>query len=123
MDTMTRMIVTLISMSLSDILVLWLIFAATWLEERNGVLDSGCTDHMTRDKDMFRELAENDGPRKYVAFGDNSKGKVVGLGKVAISHDRSIQNVMLIESLGYNLLSISRLADFGFNVLFTKVDC
>ena len=72
---------------------------------------------------MFRELAENDGPQKYVTFGDNSKGKVVDLGKVAISHDSSIQNVMLVESLGYNLLSVSRLADFGFNVLFTEVDC
>ena len=72
---------------------------------------------------MFRELAENDGPGKYVTFGDNSKGKVVGLGKVAISHDNSIQNVMLVESLGYNLLSVSRLADFAFNVLFTEVDC
>jgi hypothetical protein len=48
---------------------------------------------------------------------------VVGLGKVAISHDSSIQNVMLVESLGYNLLSVSRLADFGLNVLFTEVDC
>ena len=90
---------------------------------KEWVLDSGCTDHMTGDKDMFRELAENDGPRKYVTFGDNSKGKVVGLGKVAISHDSSVQNVMLIESLGYNLLSVSRLADFEFNVIFTKVDC
>ena len=35
---------------------------------------------MTGDKDMFRELAENDSPRKYVTFGDNSKGKVVSLG-------------------------------------------
>ena len=51
---------------------------------------------------MFHELAENDGPRKYVTFGDNAKGKVVGLGKVAISHDSSIQNVMLVESLGHN---------------------
>ena len=90
---------------------------------KEWVLDSGCTDHMTGDKDMFRELADNDSPRKYVTFGDNSKGKVVGLGKVAISHDSSIQNVMLVESLGYNLLSVSRLADFGFNVLFTEVDC
>ena len=30
---------------------------------------------------------------------------------------------MLVESLGYNLLLVSRLADFGFNVLFTEVDC
>jgi hypothetical protein len=72
---------------------------------------------------MFRELEKNDGPRKYVTFGDNSKGKVLGLGKVAISNDSSIQNVMLVESLGYNLLSVSRLVDFGFNVLFTEVDC
>ena len=72
---------------------------------------------------MFRELAKNDGPRKYVTFGDNSKGKVLGLGMVAISNDTSIQNVMLTESLGYNLLSVSRLADFGFNVLFMEVDC
>ena len=55
---------------------------------------------MTGDKDMFRELAENDGPRKYATFGDNSKAKVVGLGKVAISHDSSIQNVMLVNLLG-----------------------
>ena len=30
---------------------------------------------------------------------------------------------MLVESFGYNLLSVSRLADFGFSVLFTEVDC
>lgn len=90
---------------------------------KEWILDSGCTDHATGDKDMFNELAKNDGPRKYVTFGDNSKGKVLGLGKVAISNDSSIKNVMLIESLGYNLLSISRLDNFGFNVLFTEVDC
>ena len=67
---------------------------------------------MTGDKDMFCELAKNDGPCKYVTFEDNSKGKVLGLGKVAISNDSSIQNVMLVESLGYNLLSVSILADF-----------
>ena len=63
---------------------------------KEWVLDSGCTHHMTGDKDMFHELSENDGPRKYVTFGDNSKGSAVGLGKVAISHDSSIQNVMLV---------------------------
>ena len=31
---------------------------------KEWVPDSGCTDHMTGDKDMFRELAENDDPRK-----------------------------------------------------------
>ena len=53
---------------------------------KEWILDSGCTDHMTGDEDMFRELAKNDGPRKYVTFGDNSKGKVLGLSKVVISN-------------------------------------
>ena len=30
---------------------------------KEWVLDSGCTNHMTGDKDMFRELAENDDPQ------------------------------------------------------------
>lgn len=90
---------------------------------KEWVLDSGCTDHMISDKDMFCELDKNDGPRTYVTFGDNSKGKVLGLGKVAITRDNSIKNGMLVESLGYNLLSVSKLTDYGFNVLFTKVDC
>lgn len=34
----------------------------------------------------------------HVTFGDNSKGKVVGLGKIAISNDISISNVLLVES-------------------------
>ena len=78
---------------------------------------------MIGNRDMFKEMTLNHGPRRYVTSGDNSKGKVLGLGKVAISHDSSIQNGMLVESLGYNLISISRVADFGFNVIFTKVDC
>lgn len=69
---------------------------------KEWILYSGCTDHMTGDKDMFHEITPYSGPRRYVTFGDNCNGKVLGLGKVAISHDSSIQNVMLVESLGYN---------------------
>jgi hypothetical protein len=44
------------------------------------------------------------------------------LGKIAISPHRSISNVFLVESLGYNLLSISQLCKMGYNCLFTDVD-
>jgi hypothetical protein len=37
-------------------------------------------------------------------LGDNGKGKVKGLGKIAISNDLSISNVLLVVSL--NLLAI-----------------
>jgi hypothetical protein len=34
----------------------------------------------------------------------------------------SISNVFLVESLGYNLLSVSQLCNMGYNCLFTNVD-
>ena len=51
---------------------------------KEWILDSVSTDHTIEDKDMFHELAKNDGPCKYVTFGDNSKGKVLSLGKVTV---------------------------------------
>ncbi|KAK1694077.1 hypothetical protein QYE76_010774 [Lolium multiflorum] len=50
----------------------------------------------------------------------NKKGKVLGYGKVAISKDLCLETAMLVESLGYNLLSIYHLADAGYNSYFTK---
>jgi hypothetical protein len=46
---------------------------------------------------------------------------VKGLGKIAISSDRSISNVFLVDSLDYNLLSVSQLCKMGYNCLFTDV--
>jgi hypothetical protein len=37
-------------------------------------------------------------------------------------HGHSISNVFLVESLGYNLLSVSQLCHMGYNYLFTNVD-
>ena len=42
-----------------------------------------------------------------ITFGDNGKGKVKGLGKIAISNDLSISNVLLVESLNFNLYIVS----------------
>jgi hypothetical protein len=56
-----------------------------------------------------------------ITFGDNNKGKVKGLGKIAISNDLSISNVLLVESLNFNLLSVAQLCDLGFECIF-RVD-
>jgi transposase InsO family protein len=45
-----------------------------------------------------------------------------GLGRIAITSEHSISNVFLVESLGYNLLSVSQLCNMGYNCLFTNVD-
>jgi hypothetical protein len=48
-----------------------------------------------------------EGPSENIVFGDNSKGEVLGVGKIAITQDHSISNVLHVNSLSYNLLSVS----------------
>jgi hypothetical protein len=40
-----------------------------------------------------------------IVFGDNSKGDVIDLGKVSITLEHLIINVLHVDSLSYNLLS------------------
>ena len=55
---------------------------------------------MTGDVRMFNSINTNGND------GDNGKGKVKGLGNIVISNDMSISNVLLVESLNFNLLSV-----------------
>jgi hypothetical protein len=71
------------------------------------VLDCGCINHMTRDRRMFTYFEKNDCLSDYITFDDNSQDQVLGFGKVAITTNHSISNVLLVESLDYNLLSVS----------------
>jgi hypothetical protein len=84
-------------------------------------MDSGCTNHMTGEKSMFTSLNPNGSSHESVNFG-SGKGEVMGLGKIAISNDHSLSNVMLVKSLDYNLLSVAQLCEKGYNCLFTNVD-
>ena len=74
---------------------------------------------MTGDARMFNSINTN-GNDDYesITFGDNGKGKVKGLSKIAISNDMSISNVLLVESLNFNLLSVAQLCDLGFKYIF-----
>jgi hypothetical protein len=84
------------------------------------VLDNGCTNYMTEEKHMFTSFEENDCSSDTIMFGDNSEGKVLGYGKIAITTDHSISKVLLVNSLDYNLLSVSQLCEMGYNYLFTN---
>jgi hypothetical protein len=49
------------------------------------VLDSGCTNHMTGEIEMFISFEKNDCPNDTITFCDNSEGKVLGHGQIAIT--------------------------------------
>jgi hypothetical protein len=64
---------------------------------------------MTGEKKMFTSYVKNKDSQDMFIFGDGNQGKVKGLGKIAITNEHSISNVFLVQSLGYNLLSVSQL--------------
>jgi hypothetical protein len=74
---------------------------------------------MTSDAKMFNSINTNDSNGyDSITFGDNGKGKVKGLGKIAISNDMSFSNVLLVESLNFNLLSVAQLYGLGLKCIF-----
>jgi hypothetical protein len=74
---------------------------------------------MTGDEGLFAPLNHYDNPTETIIYGDNGQGDVVGLGKIAISTTKSIEDVYHVQGLGYNLLSVSQLCETGYNCLFT----
>jgi hypothetical protein len=74
---------------------------------------------MTGDARMFNSINTNDSNGyDSITFGDNGKGKVKRLGNIVISNDLSISNMLLVESLNFNLLSMTQLCDLGFKYIF-----
>src|SRR5215216_2178022 len=51
-----------------------------------------------------------------VTYADKSKCKVMSFGKVVVAHDITLVDVMLVETLGYNLLSVRALGKMGFAI-------
>jgi len=75
-------------------------------------LDSGCSKHMTGDKSKFLSISfKKEG---HVAYGDNNKGKILGRGSIGDKDILVIHDVLCVEGLKHNLLSISQLCDKGY---------
>ena len=71
-------------------------------------LDSGYSRHMTSDKSLFQELDGNQSGN--VTFGDNSIGVIQGIGTIG---NTSQFQILFVEGLMHDLLSISLLCDKG----------
>jgi hypothetical protein len=85
----------------------------TWL------MDSGCSRHMTGNKKWFSSLTLLS-HKEYVTFGDDKKGKVLGIGVIKVNDCFTLNDVALVDMLRYNLLSVSQFCDPDLIVLFRK---
>ncbi|GJT01113.1 putative ribonuclease H-like domain-containing protein [Tanacetum coccineum] len=85
-----------------------------------GIFDSGCSGHMTGNKDQLEDFEEfNEGS---VTFG-GSKGYISGKGKIRVGN-LDFDSVSFVKELGhFNLFSISQICDKQHKVLFTETEC
>ena len=70
---------------------------------------------------MFQDLELKSGG--VVGFGGNQKGKIIGSGTIGNGKLPSITNVLLVDGLMHNLLSISQLSDNGYDIIFNQKSC
>nr|GEW05784.1 ribonuclease H-like domain-containing protein [Tanacetum cinerariifolium] len=86
-----------------------------------GVIDSGCSRHMTRNKSYLIDYEEIDGG--FVTFGGNSKGrKNTGKGKIRTGKLK-FKDIYFVKELKFNLFSVSQMCDKKNSVLFTDTAC
>ncbi|GJS83081.1 putative ribonuclease H-like domain-containing protein [Tanacetum coccineum] len=85
-----------------------------------GIIDSGCSRHMTGNKAYLAEYQDfNGGP---VAFG-GSKGYITGKGKIKTGK-LDFEDVCFVKELQhFNLFSVSQICDKKNKVLFTDSEC
>ena len=72
---------------------------------------------MTGDRDMFITLRKE----RYgsISFGNDDSAKIIGKGTVRIENKNTkAENVLLVEDLKHNLLSVSQMCDQGHKVTF-----
>nr|GEV31448.1 ribonuclease H-like domain-containing protein [Tanacetum cinerariifolium] len=86
-----------------------------------GVIDSGCSRHMTGNMSFLIDYKEIDGG--YVTFGGNPKGaKITGKCKIK-TRKLDFKYVYFVRELKFNLFSVSQICDKKNSVLFTETEC
>ncbi|GJY41599.1 putative ribonuclease H-like domain-containing protein [Tanacetum coccineum] len=89
--------------------------------QEKGVIDSGCSRHMTGNKSYLSDYEEIDGG--FVAFGGDPKGgRITGKGKISTCK-LDFEDVYFVKELKFNLFSVSQMCDKKNSVLFTDTEC
>ncbi|KAL5850211.1 hypothetical protein ACOSQ4_008224 [Xanthoceras sorbifolium] len=74
------------------------------------IVDSGASDHMTGDRELFYNFVPNHSNFN-VKIVDGSLSKVEGTGSITISPNLTLHHVLLVPSLDCSLLSVSKLTN------------
>lgn len=88
-------------------------------------LDSGCTSHLCFTKEMFREIDENSENDCLKLASEDQTTPIEGKGEVTLTFPDedeiiNLPNTLYVPNLTTNLMSVSKITDKGYTVLFKK---
>lgn len=92
-------------------------------------VDSGASSHITNNKNFFTQLNTSETEWVILANGEKVKSEGRGFGFITVFNENnkqqtvSINNVMYIPSMMTNLLSVKKLVNNGFDVIFKDKFC
>ncbi|KAM8702566.1 hypothetical protein ACLKA7_005682 [Drosophila subpalustris] len=91
-------------------------------EYKGWCLDSGATSHMCSQKERFENVSAAKCPQLKLANGESTDIEACGLVPFNPSNKYSanLVNTLYVPELRENLLSVSKICDHGFNILFKK---
>ena len=87
-------------------------------------LDSGCSNHMTGNRDYFVEI--DDTMNSVVTLGDDKEVQVRGLGTITVTCKtgrKLIHDVMYVPDIAHNLMSLGQLMRTGYRLEFDNGEC
>jgi hypothetical protein len=89
------------------------------------VLDSGCSNHLTPDRNVFSDYQQLSSP-VFFTFANGQKAEAVGRGTVSLSvgHTQvSLQAVLHVPEAQVNLISVQKITESGAEVEFSDGTC
>lgn len=86
-------------------------------QENQQYIDSGCLKHMTGNKEKLQSYSALEKEKK-VLFGNDTPALIKGKGSMLLKEKVKAGNVMYVDGLKHNLLSVSQMCDQGNEVIF-----
>jgi hypothetical protein len=92
--------------------------------DSSWLIDSGCTNHMTADLSLFKDLDKSYLSR--VRIGNGDYVKVEGKGAIEVetlSGIKTLKNVIYMPKINQNLVSVGQLIESGYSIFFNDGVC
>ena len=91
-------------------------------QENQWYIDIGCSKHMTGDKEKLESYTALEKGKK-VSFGNDTPAAIKGKGIAQLKEKVKAGNVLYVDGLKHNLLSVSQMCDQGTEVIFRSNGC